>query len=100
MKSIIKGVSLLAIAASGAAMPAYAQTTPAASAADDGAIIVTARKREENLQDVPLSITALTAEAIEEQGLKSIVDLANVTPGLSYRQGFGRNADRPVIRGQ
>jgi iron complex outermembrane recepter protein len=96
---IIQGVSLLAIAVTGLAVPANAQTTPAAEAADD-AIIVTARKREENLQDVPLSITAITAQAIEDQGLKSVVDLANVTPGLSYRQGFGRNADRPVIRGQ
>jgi iron complex outermembrane recepter protein len=102
MRMIIHGVSMLALAATGMAVPtmAVAQTTPAAEAGDSDAIIVTARKREENLQDVPLSITAVTAQAIEEQGLRSIVDLANVTPGLSYRQGFGRNADRPVIRGQ
>jgi iron complex outermembrane recepter protein len=102
MKTIIQGVSFIALTGAGLVLPtiATAQTTPAASEADSDAIIVTARKREENLQDVPLSITAVTAQAIEEQGLKSIVDLANVTPGLSYRQGFGRNADRPVIRGQ
>jgi iron complex outermembrane recepter protein len=102
MKTIIQGVSFIAMAGAGLVLPpmAVAQTTPAASEADRDTIIVIARKREENLQDVPLSITAVTAQAIEEQGLKSVVDLANVTPGLSYRQGFGRNADRPVIRGQ
>jgi iron complex outermembrane recepter protein len=105
MKTFIQGASLIAIAAAGFADQAAAQTAAApakatASAGNIEEIVVTARKREENLQDVPLSITALTSQAIENQGLKSIVDIANVTPGLSYRQGFGRNADRPVIRGQ
>lgn len=71
----------------------------AAAPAEAGDIIVTARKREENLQDVPLSIAAFTEETIEQQGLRSINDIAQVTPGLSYRQAFGRNFDRPVIRG-
>lgn len=102
MKAIIQGVSFIAMVGAGIALPtmAVAQTTPAASEADSDAIIVTARKREENLQDVPLAITAVTAERIQAQGLTSIADVANVTPGLSFRTAFGRNGDRPVIRGQ
>ncbi|MCC5795339.1 MAG: TonB-dependent receptor [Chromatiales bacterium] len=63
-------------------------------------IVVTARKAEENLQLVPVSISAFTARDIEEAGLRSVEDLALQTPGFSFRSAFGRTADRPVIRGQ
>ena len=63
-------------------------------------IIVTARKTEESLQTAPIAVTAFTAKAIEQQGLRSIDDLARFTPGLSFSQAFGRTTDRPVIRGQ
>jgi outer membrane receptor protein involved in Fe transport len=69
-------------------------------------IIVTARKTEESLQDVPIAITAFTAEAIEQAGLESVVDIAAQTPGFSFNQGFGRSgggsadaSSRPSIRG-
>jgi iron complex outermembrane recepter protein len=62
-------------------------------------IKVTARKREESLRDVPLSITAVTAEKIERLGLESINDIAKISPGFSFRSAFGREGDRPVIRG-
>ena len=39
-------------------------------------IVVTARKREENLQDVPLSISAFNAEAIRERGIVTVDELA------------------------
>jgi iron complex outermembrane recepter protein len=64
-------------------------------------VVVTARKREESLQDVPLSITAFTAESIEERGIESVYDLARLTPNLSFDQSYGRGVlDRPAIRGQ
>ena len=63
-------------------------------------IVVTARKKEENLQDVPLSITAFSADAIRERGIVNVDELAKYTPGFSYNTGFGRgNLDRPTIRG-
>ncbi len=99
MKRFVQTVSLAAIAASAFATPAFAQSSPADGASDNDTIIVTARKREENLQDVPLSVTAFTEQRIEDAGLKSIGDLAQQTLGFSFREGFGRNADRPVIRG-
>jgi iron complex outermembrane recepter protein len=97
MKTLLHAASLTAIALASWATPALAQAP--AEAADEATIVVTARKREENLQDVPLSVSAFTEERIEQSGLKSIGDLANQTLGFSFKEGFGRNADRPVIRG-
>ena len=83
-----------------------AATDPASAqqpvgAADPGLqeVIVTARKRDERLQDVPMSITAFTADAIEQRGIESIYDIARITPNLSFNQTYGRVFDRPVIRG-
>lgn len=64
-------------------------------------VIVTARKREESLQDVPLSITAFTADMIEQRGIESVYDIARLTPNLSFNQSYGRGVlDRPTLRGQ
>jgi len=62
-------------------------------------IVVTARKREENLRDVPVSITAFTAETIDQKGIASVYDVARLTPNLAFTQTYGRVFDRPVIRG-
>lgn len=74
------------------------------SAAQDEAseldvIKVTARRVEETLQEVPLSISVFDDRRLEVQGIESINDIAKQTPGLSFRSGFGREGDRPVIRG-
>jgi outer membrane receptor protein involved in Fe transport len=65
-------------------------------------IVVTARKREETLQDVPLTVTAITGETIGELNLKGIEDLGRFTPGFSYTSAFGRQggSERPAVRGQ
>jgi iron complex outermembrane receptor protein len=62
-------------------------------------ITVTARKREENLQDVPLSISALSGEKLQQLGLGSDYDVAKFA-GFGTVQQTGRDYDRPVIRGQ
>ena len=101
-KPRLAAVSALAFAATLlASVPALAQQGGAAAAADVGLeeIIVTARKRAENLQDVPISMTAFTAEAIEQRGIESVYDIARLTPNLSFNQTYGRVFDRPVIRG-
>ena len=65
-------------------------------------IIVTARKREESVQDIPIAVSAFTANDIRELGLTSVDDIALYTPGFSFQSGFGRNQgiDRPAVRGQ
>ena len=63
-------------------------------------ILVTARKREENLQDIPLTVSAFTETALEERGIVSLQDVADFTPGFDFSQAFGRQDFRPSIRGQ
>lgn len=69
--------------------------------ADDGGlpeITVTAQKRHENLQDVPVAVTTLGAGALEMGGVGSITDLNNVVPGINFTTALGAYA-QPVIRG-
>ena len=70
-----------------------------ASAQQVEEIVVTSRRIEEKLKDVPLSITAFDAGTIESAGISSLSDVANLTPGLSFFNAFGENLPVPVIRG-
>jgi iron complex outermembrane receptor protein len=64
-------------------------------------IVVTARKREENLQTVPVAITAITADDLREKSIIRPMDLKNYTPGLEIRtSGLQRNNVQYFIRGQ
>ncbi|MDJ0977630.1 MAG: TonB-dependent receptor [Erythrobacter sp.] len=67
---------------------------------DDNRIIVTARKKSEDLQEVPTSVAVVTSETITNLALDSLEEIANTTPGLFFDESFGRNGNRPVIRGQ
>ena len=62
-------------------------------------IIVTARKREESLQDIPVSVTAFSAADIEAAGLRDVQDVAMLTPGFNLAPLFGGDQATPVIRG-
>jgi iron complex outermembrane recepter protein len=79
------------------AAPVYAQDQASEEEAGIEEIIVTAQRREENLQDVPVSITALTAEQMAERGTNDISRLEGQVPGFT----FGRSGSdaRPAIRG-
>lgn len=83
-------------------MPAQAQspamTTPAASQDEQaGDIVVTAQRREERLQDVPISISAFSAGTLESAGIQSTKELAQVTPGFNFAQSSF--SPQPTIRG-
>jgi iron complex outermembrane receptor protein len=75
-----------------AAAPDQDAAQPAAS---EGArtviqeIVVTAQKREENLQDVPIAISAFSAEQLEAQGTETTKNLAQLTPGLTITELAG-----------
>jgi outer membrane receptor protein involved in Fe transport len=64
-------------------------------------IIVTARKREESILEVPVAVTAFSADDIEQLGLNDITDIARFTPGFSLNSALGRQpaSFRPVFRG-
>ncbi len=64
----------------------FLATVAAAQTLDTGTIeqvTVTARKRDESLLDVPISITAVTEDAMDRNGLRSIADVAPTVPGLN-----------------
>lgn len=62
-----------------------------ASAGGAAEIVVTAKSRAEKLQDVPLSITALTSDDLRSTQVREVRDLQNVTPNLNLFNGTGRN---------
>ncbi len=63
-------------------------------------IVVTARKRDESLKDIPLSISAFSVDQLRDKGIDNVHELAEATPGFAMDRGFGRFFDRPVVRGQ
>ncbi len=91
------GVAVLAILALGIGL---APSAPAQDGMVLEEIVVSARKREENIQDIPLSVTAITSERIEELNVQGLSELSKITSGLIFDNDFGRSSDRPVIRGQ
>ena len=92
-------LALLSIAAAGTslggAQPVFAQ----ASAADLAEIVVTARKREESLQEVPVAITAFSSEQLTKRGIVELEDLALSTPGLAFEDYASSFSAAPVMRG-
>src|SRR5580698_998505 len=57
-------------------------------------IVVTATRRSERLQDVPISVTAFSQEKMDAQGLRSIDDVTRLTPGVAFsRNGTGSSAN-------
>jgi iron complex outermembrane receptor protein len=77
---LMAGASLLALP-----MPVAAQQSSEDEASD--AIIVTARKREEALQDVPISVAALSGDQLAQQGLSDTAELATAVPGITMQDG-------------
>ena len=77
---------------------AYAQDTDADEATVD-AIIVTAQKREQSLQDVPIVVTAVSEQQLEDAGIKDIKDLTVLTPGLLGTSTASETVTTARIRG-
>ena len=62
-------------------------------------IIVTAQKREESLQDVPLAVTAFDAKSLEESGFTDIEELATQVPNLTIYALFATSNPKIFLRG-
>jgi iron complex outermembrane recepter protein len=88
------------IALSVGATPAFAQSAAGAEEAPSGDIIVTARRTDEKLQDVPVAVTAFGSEALTERMITSQTDLQVATPGLTVRQTGSSDQLNYAIRGQ
>lgn len=62
-------------------------------------IIVTAQKQEENLQDVPLAITAFTGDFLEDLGIRDAMDLMLLSPSLNFSTGISARNSSIAVRG-
>lgn len=62
-------------------------------------IVVVARKREESLQEVPISISTFNAEDLMVQGIDSLEDIARQSAGIIFDKGFSPQDTRVVMRG-
>lgn len=88
--------ALIALAAGIAATPAAAQEAGAANPDD---IIVTAQRRSESIQNVPIAITAVTADTLKKQNVQSVEDYFALTPNVSFQSNGSRDRKDLAIRG-
>jgi iron complex outermembrane recepter protein len=91
------GVNALALSAvwisQSRAQTAQVQNPPGLSETESlGEIVVTAQKREESLATVPISVAAYSQETMDQDDIKSLSDIATITPGLNYRDFGGLNS--------
>lgn len=101
VRRLMASTALFVLAA--AASPVMAQTTAGANqdepAAEVGDIVVTAQKRSQRLQDVPLAVTALSAETLSNSQTTGTSGLANLVPSLTYTQSTSDLNNNVRIRG-
>ena len=90
---------LLASAATGlgAGAPAFAQTAPRAETESVDTIVVTAQRREQNPQDVPIAVTTLSARALDEAAIVSLDRLGANVPNLYLARNFGTTSGALVF---
>lgn len=90
----LRAISLATVALSAlSAAPVLAQdSTASAESRDEGDIVVTARRREESLLDVPIAVSAFTGESLEQRGALDITDIGNLTPNTTLETSRGSNS--------
>jgi len=93
--AILSALGLLLLASQGSRAGAGPADQPSAAASEGlQEIVVTATRREERLQDVPISVSAFSQEKLDIQGLKNIDDLSRLSPGVAFsRNGMGSSAN-------
>ena len=94
-------IALTALACTAGSVPGLAQTATKAGASDDSieTVVVTAQRREQNIQDVPLSVSAISAETLVRQEASSTQSLLRLFPNLSGGQITGAGANNYSMRG-
>ncbi len=100
-KSYFCGGSIIALAAMAVLAPAPASAATAAAAASSGLdeVVVVARRAEERLQDVPISVTAITSDSLKQANVSSSSDLIKLVPSLNVQQGATGPGTNYSLRG-
>jgi outer membrane receptor protein involved in Fe transport len=98
--ALLSTISIVSISI-GSTAQAQDETTPTAEeeAVDEDVIIVTATKREQTLQDVPVAVSVTTAEAIERAQVRDLKDLQTLVPSLRVSQLQSSASTDFIIRG-
>eukprot|EP01030_Chromulinospumella_sphaerica_P027452 gene27452-27716_t len=91
MKTMWKAMLLAGAAWSAASVSAYAQDVPAEDTSVEE-VVITARRREENLKDVPVAVSAVSEQALERQGGVDITILQQITPNATVQVARGSNS--------
>ncbi len=94
---LLTGFSLLAFAQPSMAQDASAGEEVTVTTPDE--IVVTAQKRSETAQSVPVALTVVTAEALQSSGGTQFTDLAKISPGLTMTQGDQPGNNQIYLRG-
>ena len=98
--SLCASAGLAVLAGGLGAAPAIAQAGDDEDARRLGAVTVTAQRVSENLQDVPVAVTALNAEALEDRQVADLLDLQAQVPNINMATNTGTaNAARIFLRG-
>ncbi len=79
--------------------PAHSQDIIAADTTTIEEIVVTTRKREENLQEVPISIGVFNSDDILRNGIRDLADITKLSPSLQFDKSYSQNSVRVTIRG-
>ena len=88
--SKVVGASTIAIGTMTAGNVAYAQEAgPKVEEVGAGEIIVTAQRREESANRVPISITAMSGDQLQEMNIRDVADLTRVVPGFTEAKSAG-----------
>ena len=74
-------------------------TAPISNAQVIEEITVTARKKSENLQDVPMSVNVITSDVLDRMGIKDLQDITKLDSSLVFDKGFAPDDIRVVVRG-
>lgn len=98
MKTFLKATSALALTAL-ASSPVWAQDAAPAEGEGYGEIIVTAQKREENLQKVPAAISVVSAEQLDSRGIINLTSLQQLVPSLNFKDSATTLDSSVFLRG-
>jgi outer membrane receptor protein involved in Fe transport len=60
-------------------------------------VVITAQRREQSIQDVPISVTALSQEQMDAQGIRNVDEVARLTPGITFQRSDARNGAMSTI---
>jgi outer membrane receptor protein involved in Fe transport len=97
--NLLSGAAVAAIALPGVAHAQTADTAAEEEFEDSNVIIVTASKREQTLQETPISVSVTSGETLEQAQIRDVLDLQSVTPSLRVSQLQTSSASTFIIRG-